>query len=291
MPLLQAHGRCRRGLFREVKRALETEGSFLRVDYQPLESSFDLMETIWLQHQLDVATHRGPRSSTPTVTVSGTTMSSSESSTASAIDTDNDGGTATCSSAASRRQAGFDRIDGNKPQTCCPDYGFEAPAARTRVLHLLREVASSHDEYPPLVVETGARSTATATGSTPQRSSSWAPTSVIPTRTATVSQTVSSSDCGSTRPSQTPLQTTTSMVSGRETRFGHRATPRFQTLRTRRARAFDMRSKTWAMTPLANRHCYNFEINSIELVTTLQVTGARRARSTRSARGGTGSTS
>lgn len=120
-PLLQAMAEGGRGVFREVNVALESEGNFLQVDYQPLESAFDLTETIAV-NQNSLPAPDGLRVDTDADGVDDDaefdgSLNRFES------DTDNDG----YSDLFERRHAnaGFDPINGNRPHFCCPAFELE----------------------------------------------------------------------------------------------------------------------------------------------------------------------
>jgi hypothetical protein len=108
------------GIFREVNVALEREGNFLQVDYQPLESAFDLTETIALN------TNSVPAGDGPAVDTDGDGVADDDEFHASldrfSSDTDNDG----YGDLFERRfaSAGFDPVDGNRPHFCCPGWGL-----------------------------------------------------------------------------------------------------------------------------------------------------------------------
>ncbi len=120
MPLLQSMADAGEGTFREVNVATDREGNFLRVDYQPLESTFDLMETLAVNTN-SMATPLGPVTDTDGDGIEDDAefdgsldrfMS----------DTDNDG----WSDLFELRNdaAGFDALDGNRPRACCPEFGL-----------------------------------------------------------------------------------------------------------------------------------------------------------------------
>jgi hypothetical protein len=119
-PLLQAMAEAGRGIFQEVNTAITT-GNFLRADYQPLESVFDLTETVALN------TNSLPGSDGRISDTDGDGLSDDREFELSLDrfnrDTDNDGYGDLFE--VYKEDAGFNGIDGNKPQICCPDYGME----------------------------------------------------------------------------------------------------------------------------------------------------------------------
>lgn len=150
-PVLQAMADIGRGLFQEINTALETDGNFLRVDYQPLESSFDLTETIGFN------TNSMPSNDGRIADTDGDGLSDDDEFERSldrfSVDSDNDG----YSDLFERRfeASGFNGIDGNKPQICCPFYGFESTCCEDPgVCTCFERGHPLHDEFPPPVLET-----------------------------------------------------------------------------------------------------------------------------------------
>ncbi len=120
-PLLMAMAESGGGVFQEVNTALQGDSNFLRVNYQPLESSFDLTETIGVnQNALAGTNGRLIDSDADGISDDEEFENSSDRFT---WDTDNDA----YSDLFEQRfeTSGFDAIDGNRPHICCPEYGFE----------------------------------------------------------------------------------------------------------------------------------------------------------------------
>ena len=121
MPLMQSMADAGEGTFREVNTVLEREANFFRVDYQPLESSFDLMETFAVNTN-SLPSPTGPRVDTDGDGIDDPTEFE-EGLDRFRRDTDGDGWSDLFE--LRFRHSGFDPLDGNRPRQCCPAYGLE----------------------------------------------------------------------------------------------------------------------------------------------------------------------
>jgi hypothetical protein len=120
-PVLQAMADAGRGVFQEVNTALETEGTFLRFNYQPLESEFDLTETLAVnQNTLPADAGRSPDTDGDGIPDDEEYENGTD---RFLLDTDNDGYSDLFE--LRYQTSGFDGVNGNRPQLCCSAYGQE----------------------------------------------------------------------------------------------------------------------------------------------------------------------